>query len=142
MTLHPPVAVPGILRVKVLSLRPPWGLAVVRGLKPIETRTWRTKHRGLTVIHHSLTPDPDGPWHLFAGEEMTCGAAIGSVNLMHCRDMEARDVPLALCGVTPGRQAWETRDPFEFVTPFPMKGQLNVFDAELPARLWASRRAR
>lgn len=139
----PQLAVRGTALFRVLSLRPPWGLAVVRGLKPYETRTWTTAYRGTTVIHHSLRPDPNGPWHLFGpDEDMHPGACIGSVSLMHCRPMEPADVAKALCPVTPRRQVWETCDPFEFSRPYQLRGALGLFKAELPLSLWEGGPAR
>lgn len=38
---------------KALSLRQPWAWLVAEGLKPIENRSWSTKHRGPFFIHAS-----------------------------------------------------------------------------------------
>lgn len=40
--------------MKVLSLLQPWATLVVIGAKKIETRNWKTKHRGPLLIHASL----------------------------------------------------------------------------------------
>lgn len=39
--------------MKALSVRQPWAWLIVFGFKPIENRTWATKHRGETLIHAS-----------------------------------------------------------------------------------------
>jgi hypothetical protein len=39
--------------VKALSLLQPWATLIVIGAKKVETRTWRTEHRGLIAIHAS-----------------------------------------------------------------------------------------
>jgi len=40
--------------VKALSVRQPWAHLIVRGLKPIENRTWTTDYRGPLLIHAGL----------------------------------------------------------------------------------------
>lgn len=39
--------------MKVLSIRQPWATLICLGVKPIENRTWQTKHRGALAIHAS-----------------------------------------------------------------------------------------
>ena len=39
--------------MKAISIRQPWAWLVVNGHKDVENRTWRTKHRGKTLIHAS-----------------------------------------------------------------------------------------
>ena len=41
--------------MRCLSVRPPWGWAVIWGGKSPENRTWATKYRGLVFVHQSLT---------------------------------------------------------------------------------------
>lgn len=37
--------------MKALSIRQPWAWLIVMDWKPVENRTWCTKHRGPTLIH-------------------------------------------------------------------------------------------
>ncbi len=37
--------------MKALSIRQPWAELILLGRKTIETRTWRTAHRGVFAIH-------------------------------------------------------------------------------------------
>jgi len=39
------------MQVKVLSIQNPWASLVLKGLKSIELRTWRTRFRGIFYIH-------------------------------------------------------------------------------------------
>jgi hypothetical protein len=39
--------------VKALTLTPPWGTLIACGEKAVETRSWRTSHRGLLAIHQA-----------------------------------------------------------------------------------------
>ncbi|HEX4620189.1 MAG TPA: ASCH domain-containing protein [Myxococcaceae bacterium] len=40
--------------MKALSLTQPWATLVAKGAKRIETRSWRTSHRGRIAIHASM----------------------------------------------------------------------------------------
>ena len=39
--------------MKILSIRQPYAWLIVRGIKPIENRTWTTRYRGPVLIHAS-----------------------------------------------------------------------------------------
>ena len=39
--------------MKALSIREPWASMITDGRKTIETRNWKTNHRGLLAIHRS-----------------------------------------------------------------------------------------
>lgn len=39
--------------IKVLSIRQPWAWLIVQNYKPVENRSWNTKHRGEFYIHAS-----------------------------------------------------------------------------------------
>ena len=45
--------------MKALTIHQPWAGMIAAGWKRIETRTWRTKHRGQIAIHASQTYDLD-----------------------------------------------------------------------------------
>lgn len=44
--------------MKALTVWEPWATAIALGWKPVENRTWPTKHRGALAIHASKRP-PD-----------------------------------------------------------------------------------
>ena len=46
--------------MRALSIRQPWAWLIVNGHKPVENRTWRTPHRGDTLIHAGLEFDQAG----------------------------------------------------------------------------------
>lgn len=46
--------------MKALSIRQPWAWAIVQGHKPVENRTWPTRHVGDLLIHAGLQFDDDG----------------------------------------------------------------------------------
>lgn len=45
--------------MKTLSIKQPWASLIAAGIKDIENRTWRTKHRGRIYIHASSKPSFD-----------------------------------------------------------------------------------
>lgn len=42
--------------MKAVSVRQPWAAMIAQGHKPIETRTWSTRHRGELLIVASRLP--------------------------------------------------------------------------------------
>jgi hypothetical protein len=43
-----------------LSIRQPWAWLIVKGLKPVENRTWRSPYRGELLIHAGRVFDEEG----------------------------------------------------------------------------------
>lgn len=41
--------------MKALAIKQPWAWLIVHGFKPVENRTWATKHRGKFLIHASAS---------------------------------------------------------------------------------------
>jgi hypothetical protein len=74
-----------------LTVRQPYAAAIVCGLKPIESRSWYTPHRGRLLIHAGLTVDEDTPAELIERcSPITLGAVIGEAELY---DVEAGRAP-------------------------------------------------
>lgn len=46
--------------MKIISLRPPWGLLICANLKDCENRDWRSNFTGEVLIHQSKRWDPEG----------------------------------------------------------------------------------
>jgi ASCH domain len=47
------------LSIKALTIRQPWAELILRGRKPFELRSWRTKYRGPLVIHAAAKVDAE-----------------------------------------------------------------------------------
>lgn len=140
----------GVTRVRCLSLTQPWATLVVLGEKRIETRGWRTTHRGWLAIHAtSQAPDatvcraqPFGRVLADHGivhpADLPLGVVIGAVRLVSCVDTTA---PL-IRGITPrerafgdygpGRAAWILEDPRLFPTPIAARGYPWLFMIDVP----------
>jgi len=87
--------------MKALSIRQPWAWLLLKGIKDIENRTWRTNHRGPFLIHASkkfdtksiiwiydnfpsLKPELD-PYILHGcSRVLDCGGIIGIADLIDC----------------------------------------------------------
>jgi hypothetical protein len=78
--------------LKVISIRQPWANLIVRGVKDVENRTWKTDYRGPLLIHASKKFDYDGqywilenfPKALKPGGIIYLGGIIGQVEMVDC----------------------------------------------------------
>lgn len=88
--------------MKALSIQQPWALFIVRGLKPVENRTWSTNVRGRILIHAGRKFDFDGyiwlknNWHRcglpgavgdicdLPKSNFPCGGIVGAADLVDC----------------------------------------------------------
>jgi hypothetical protein len=60
------------------------------------------------------------------------GAIVGRVTLTHCRPLETRDRPKALCEFADGHFAWIVEHPATFEEFVPLKGRLGLFEIPAP----------
>lgn len=106
---------------KAISLKQPWASWVAEGEKTIETRKWNTHYRGDLVICSSQKPATP-----------PAGCALCVVELYDTRPMRKEDETGACCELYPGAYAWLIRNVRKIDPPIPVKGQLNIFNLELP----------
>jgi activating signal cointegrator 1 len=141
-----------------LSLTQPWATLVVAGAKLVETRSWRTPHRGHLAIHASkgfprwakdlCSEEPFLSALIVAGlaseRDLPLGALLGSVSLVDCvptTGIEVADISdqeRAFGDYSPNRWAWLLENP-ERHTPQPCNGALSLWDVEKALALGASR---
>jgi len=107
--------------MKALSLKQPYASWIAEGKKTIETRAWSTKYRGDIVICASRSG---------VGEPK--GVALCIVELYDIRKMEPADESAGCIECYPNAKAWLIRNLRVFDKPFPVRGQLSLFDIELP----------
>jgi hypothetical protein len=112
------------MRIKALSLQQPYANLVASGQKTLETRTWATKYRGDILICASMSG---------VGEPR--GVALCMVRLDRIRPMAAADAKAACIEPYPRAKAWELSHRRVLARPFPVKGQLNVFNLEVAPEL-------
>jgi hypothetical protein len=126
--------------VKAISLIQPWASAIALGHKKIETRSWKTKHRGWLAIHASKTV-PKELWEdhveitrllgmattLPRGEVIAL-ARLKTVDLTQYIQGDLSFVERRLGNYATGRAAWI----FDAVIPLPVgipyKGAQSLWD--------------
>jgi hypothetical protein len=133
--------------MKAVSILQPWAALVLAGAKRFETRGWHTTHRGPLAVHagRRLSPaaralcrrEPFASLLRRAGwpdpDALPLGAVLGTVELMACRRVEElgpdvlSEVERTLGDFSPGRWAWEMRDPRPLAVPVPTRGRLGIF---------------
>ena len=122
-----------------LSIQQPWAALIVHGIKPVENRTWLTRHRGPVLIHASkavddaairaiergLHPVTGRPWQAPV-LAMQFGGIVGQADIVDCVQRHGSE--------------WFT-GPWGFVLararglPFvPCRGMLGLFDPGLAAQ--------
>lgn len=129
-----------------------------RPAKMFETRSWQTKHRGRVMIHAAKTMKgwKDFDIHSSAAYLWLClrmgvlenkwdlpralplGALVGSVSIESCRQCQP-DIGLPVSpgefartvgDYSPGRWAWELRDPVQYDPAIPYRGSQGFFNVE------------
>ncbi len=109
-----------------LSVWQPWAHLLVKGIKDVENRRWRTSHRGRLWVHAAQRLDEDAYWALSASgvplpEHLPCGALVGAVELVGC----VRDSPSRWA--EPGAWHWQMGKHWELPEPVPMRGRQGLF---------------
>ena len=118
--------------IKALTIRQPWAELILRGRKPYELRTWRTKYRGPLVIHAAAKVDKWDARHFgLDPESLVTSAFVGFAILSDVRPYTREDARLlrkrrAGHGWFPQNLAWVLRKPRR-ISPVKAKGQLSLF---------------
>ncbi len=117
--------------MKAISVRQPWAWLIIHAGKDIENRSWRSHHRGRTLIHASRSLSLGGYYdcqkdveplgiQLPPRSELLLGGIIGAVDIVDC--------------VTDSDSPWFS-GPYGFLlrnpTPLPFReviGQLGFFE--------------
>ena len=107
--------------MKALSLRPEWAHLVLCGEKTIECRSWKTDYRGNILICSSAIKRKG----LISGHGLIVAELVG------IHEFTENDLEEACMDEIPNRKtfAWEF-DNFKDIKPFPVKGQLKLFDID------------
>lgn len=137
--------------MKALTVREPWGFALIEGGKNVENRTWTTAYRGPLAIHTAARIDDayirdamTGPYWdpgLLAEFEQSgrpitlqAGTFLGVVTLTdvhHATDCAHQvDGRTEYCSgwAMPGQWHWQVTDPGKLGHPLPAKGRLQLWD--------------
>ncbi|OQA44951.1 MAG: ASCH domain protein [Chloroflexi bacterium ADurb.Bin325] len=133
--------------MKALSIRQPWADLIIQGRKTLELRTWTVRYRGPLAIHASQTVEREACLaHGLDPDLVTTGAAIGVVDLVEIRELDAesyaarRSEHLAEGAWGGGTlYGWRLANPRPLPEPAPMRGRMGLFEATLPGD-WKSQR--
>ena len=109
--------------MKALSIKNPWADLISSGKKTIETRMWKTSHRGDLLICVTQSPPSENS-----------GLAICVVDLYDVQPMTKDHEALALYKSEPGRYSWFLRN-LRPIVPVPIRSALGIFEAEINPRL-------
>lgn len=146
--------------MKALTVQQPWASLIFREMalpfgtfKQVETRSWKTSHRGKLAIHaaknhdKSLFLDMDDDTRMtFASAGIRCeediealphGVILGEVNVVGCMPIEELRKSKYCCVYeetfgdwSDGRYGWILADPIEYENPIPATGKLGLWDWE------------
>jgi len=126
--------------IKALTLWPPWGQFMAKGLKKIETRSWYTAYRGPLAIHsgariyrkeippevYELAIKTLGPEHQWQLGKILC-----IVNLNECLKtayVNPNKLERMLGNYELGRYAWCTSMIKVFQNPVPARGMQRMWE--------------
>lgn len=130
--------------MKVLSLTEPYATLIKKGIKSIETRSWKTNYRGKLYIHASSTKIPkeykENKELMFLVDinELSYGNIICSCTLVDCLPMTEELINKVkenkneyLSGIYAlGRYAWILKDIEVLLKPISAKGKLGIWNFE------------
>ncbi len=128
-------------KLRVLTIRQPWAELIIRGIKPVENRTWQTTYRGSLLIHAAAKYDVDGALDAVQSGQISYGAAwicataprgaiIGQVDLADCVQDSSSE------WAEEGCWHWLLENPQVFDEPIPWRGRQGLWtitEAELEA---------
>jgi ASCH domain len=118
--------------IRALTIRQPWAELILRGRKPFELRSWKTKYRGPLVIHAAMRVDSEDARQLGLNPEMlTTGSFVGVAVLSDVRPFTGKDARLlsnrrAGGSWYPNLFSWVLVKPRR-ISPVKAKGKLGLF---------------
>jgi len=130
--------------MKVLSLREPFASLLMQNIKTVETRSWKTKYRGVLYIHASLGKVKKKDQRtldllkLLNNPSLKYGYIIAKCNLVNCIYMDKNyvdkiklDKTEYQCGIYEvGRYAWILDNIEVLDNPISVKGKLGIWNYE------------
>lgn len=119
---------------RCLSLHQPWAELILQGRKTIESRTWRTAHRGLFALHAAFTVDFDAcERYDIDPTTLITSALVGVAELVDMIEFDdqswaaLRDRHLVTDPNPQGRVGWVLANPRRLASPIPMRGLPGLF---------------
>ena len=125
--------------MKCLSVSQPFAELIILGKKKIELRKWNTNYRGELLIHAPLKVRKEDVKRLRINKKLVTGAIVGKVEIYDVKKYDSqKQVKLDQKFHFASRTFHDRTFGFllknakAFRIPIPYKGQLGLFDVELP----------
>ncbi len=125
--------------MKCISVSQPFAELIITGKKTIELRKWNTNFRGEILIHAPLKIRIKDCKRLKINQRFVTGAIVGKVELYDVKKYnsakeirEDKEFHLASKYIHEKTFGFFLKNPKQFRIPIPWKGQLGLFDVELP----------
>ncbi|WP_339221902.1 ASCH domain-containing protein [Paenibacillus sp. FSL H8-0332] len=132
--------------MKCLTIRQPWATLIALGEKQIETRTWRTAHRGELAIHAGMQVNKaicrTEPYqsllarHGYTADNLPTGKIIAVSRIADCCEVTPELAQQGWPGgneyvfgnYAEGRYAWKLEKVVPLVHPISAKGRLGFWE--------------
>lgn len=119
----------------VLTIKNPWAYLIIRGLKDVENRSWKTNYRGKLLIHTSQSPIKFNSFEIFTPDQIKTiqtnnidfnnlinSAIIGEVELIDCIQNSNS------IWAESGQWHWVMKNPIIYTSPIlNVKGSLSIW---------------
>jgi len=119
--------------IRALTVRQPWAELILRGRKPFELRSWKTKYRGPLLIHAAARIEAEFARELGLNpEKLQTRAFVGVALLTDVRPYSRKDSRLlkknrAGGGWYPGLYSWVLKRPLRLPRQIDATGKLGLF---------------
>ncbi len=123
--------------MKALTIKQPWAQLIIEGYKKYEFRSWKTKYRGIILIHAGMTLEKDMVSRFKDYNiSYTKGAIIGEATLEDCIlvDEKFNEELRSIDPIVYGRSnhvetyAWKLTNIVKYEKPTEIKGQLGLWN--------------
>ena len=125
--------------MKCLSVSQPFAELIILGKKTIELRKWNTNYRGELLIHAPLKIRKDDAKRLKIDKKFVTGAIVGKVEIFDVKKYDSQKqvkedqkFHFASKNFHDRTYGFLLKNPKAFRIPIPYKGQLGLFEVELP----------
>ena len=125
--------------MKCLSVSQPFADLIILGKKTIELRKWNTNYRGELLIHAPLKIIKEDVKRLKINKKFVTGAIVGKVEIYDVKKYDSQkqvklDQKFHFASKNFHDRAFGflLKNAKSFRIPIPYKGQLGLFDVELP----------
>ena len=125
--------------MKCLSISQPFADLIISGKKTIELRSWNTNFRGEFLVHAPLRIRLEDTKRLNINKKFVTGAIIGKVQLYNVKKYDSieeikmeRKFHMASKKSHNKTFGFMLKNAKPFRIPIPWKGQLGLFDVDLP----------